>query len=352
MGRKLLWASLVLAPITLLLRFVFHAGDTTLFVAAAASLIPLAWLIGEATEHAGEHTGPGIGGFLNASFGNAPELIIALFAVNAGLPDVVRGSLVGSVVSNILLVLGVALIFGGQGGHGRPLDRFSLLLQLGLVLVATGLFLVPSVPSWTGDPERHTLTVLTIPVAIVLLGLYGFVTRRSLRRHKRLHEESGEEAAEGGWTLPVSLVALGAATVVTALISETLVHSLDSFAETAGISEFFIAAVIVAIVGNAAEHGGAIVIASRGKLRLATEIAVSSSAQVALLVTPAVALLSWLVRPALPLSFRPVELAAMGSAAALVALTVSDGRGRRWEGFFLVAVYAGVAAGFWVAGDR
>jgi Ca2+:H+ antiporter len=351
-GRKLLWGSLVLAPITLLLRFVFHAGDTTLFVAAAASLIPLAWLIGEATEHAGEHTGPGIGGFLNASFGNAPELIIALFAVNASLPDVVRGSLVGSVVSNILLVLGVALIFGGQGGHGRPLDRFSLLLQLGLVLVATALFLVPSVPSWTGDPERHTLTVLTIPVAIVLLVLYGVVTRQSLRRHKRLHEESGHEASAGGWTLTVSLVALGAATVVTALISETLVHSLDAFAEAAGISEFFIAAVIVAIVGNAAEHGGAIVIASRGKLRLATEIAVSSSAQVALLVTPAVALLSWLVRPALPLSFRPVELAAMGGAAALVALTVSDGRGRRWEGFFLVAVYAGVAAGFWVAGDR
>jgi Ca2+:H+ antiporter len=351
-GRKLLWASLVLAPITLLLRFVFHAGDTTLFVAAAAALIPLAWLIGEATEHAGEHTGPGIGGFLNASFGNAPELIIALFAINANLPNVVRGSLVGSVVSNILLVLGVALIFGGQGGHGRPLDRFSLLLQLGLVLVATALFLVPSVPSWTGDPERHTLTVLTIPVAIVLLVVYAVVTRRSLRRHKRLHEESGDEAAEGGWTLPVSLVALGAATLVTALISETLVHSLDAFAHAAGISEFFIAAVIVAIVGNAAEHGGAVVIASRGKLRLATEIAVSSSAQVALLVTPAVALLSWLVRPALPLSFRPVELAAMGGAAALVALTVSDGRGRRWEGFFLVAVYVGVAAGFWVAGDR
>ena len=107
MGRKLLWASLVLAPITLLLRLVFHADDTTLFVAAAASLVPLAWLIGEATEQAGEHTGPGIGGFLNASFGNAPELIIALFAVNASLPDVVRGSLAGSVVSNILLVLGV-----------------------------------------------------------------------------------------------------------------------------------------------------------------------------------------------------------------------------------------------------
>ena len=352
MGRKLLWASLVLAPITLFLRFGLHADDTTLFVASAASLIPLAWLIGEATEQAGEHTGPGIGGFLNASFGNAPELIIALFAVNASLPGVVRGSLCGSVVSNILLVLGVALIFGGEGGHGRPLDRFSLLLQLGLVLVATALFLVPSVPSWTGDPERHTLSVLTIPVAVVLLVVYGVVTRLSLRRHRRLHEESGEEAAEGGWTMPVSLVALGAATAVTALISETLVHSLHAFAESAGLSQFFIATVIVAIVGNAAEHGGAIVIASRGKLPLATEIAVSSSAQVALFVTPAVALLSWLVRPELPLSFRPVELAAMGGAAALVALVISDGRGRRWEGFFLVAVYVGVAAGFYVAGDR
>jgi len=351
-ARRLLWASLAVAPLTWIVDAVAHPGKVTLFILSAASLIPLAWLIGEATEQAGEHTGPGIGGFLNASFGNAPELIIALFAVNAALPDVVRGSLAGSVVSNILLVLGVALIFGGEGGHGRPLDRFSLLLQLGLVLVATTLFLVPSVPGWTGDPERHTLAVLTIPVAVVLLVLYGVVTRKSLRRHKRLHEESGDEAAEGGWTLAVALVVLGAATVVTALISETLVHSLHAFAEAAGLSEFFIATVIVAIVGNAAEHGGAIVIASRGKLRLATEIAVSSSAQVALLVTPAVALLSWIVRPALPLAFRPIELAAMGGAAALVALLVSDGRGRRWEGFLLVAVYAGVAFGFYAAGDR
>jgi Ca2+:H+ antiporter len=351
-GRKLLWASLVLAPITLLLRYAVHAGDTVLFVVAAAALVPLAWLIGEATEHAGEHTGPGIGGFLNASFGNAPELIIALFAVNASLPNVVRGSLAGSIVSNILLVLGAALIFGGQPGHGRPLDRFSVLLQLGLVGFAVALFLVPSVPGWSGDPERHSLAVLTIPVAVVLLVVYLGVTRRSLQRHKRLHEESGDEASAGGWSLPWALGALGAATVVTALISETLVHSLDSFAHSAGLSEFFISAVIVAIVGNAAEHGGAIVIAHRGKLRLATEIAVSSSAQVALLVTPAVALLSWLVRPALPLTFRPIELAAMGGAAVLVALLLADGRGRRWEGWLLAAVYAGVALAFGLAGDR
>ena len=351
MGRKLLWASLALGPLTLLLRYVFDVGDTALFVASAASLVPLAWLIGEATEHAGEHTGPGIGGFLNASFGNAPELIIALLAVNASLPDVVRGSLAGSVVSNILLVLGAALIFGGEGPGGKPLDRFSVLLQLGLVLLAVVLFLVPSVPSWSGHPERHSLAVLSIPVAIVLLLVYAATTVRGLRRHKRLHQESGETAGEG-WSLVVALVVLAIATVVTALISETLVHSLHSFAESAGLSEFFIAAVIVAIVGNAAEHGGAIVIASRGKLTLATEIAVSSSAQVALFVTPAVALLSWLVKPALPLSFRPIELATMGGAALLVGLVLADGRGRRWEGFVLVAVYACVALAFLAAGDR
>ena len=352
MGRKLLWAGLVLAPITFFLRYVVHADDTVLFIVAAAALIPLAWLIGEATEQAGEHTGPGIGGFLNASFGNAPELIIALFAVNASLPNVVRASLMGSVVSNILLVLGFALIFGTERTGSRPLDRVSLLLQLGLVLVASAAFLIPSVPSWTGDPERHALAVVTIPVAVVLLLLYLIVTARGLRRHARLHEESGEEAGEEGWSLAVALMTLGAATVVTALISETLVHSLHTFAHAVGLSEFFTAAVIVAIVGNAAEHGGAIVIAHRGNLPLATEIAVSSSAQVALLVTPVVALLSWLIRPALPLSFRPVELAAMGGAAALVALLLADGRGRRWEGWLLVAVYAGVAVGFFAAGDR
>src|SRR5712691_2149296 len=163
----LLWGSLVLAPVTIIVRYVLHAGDVPLFVLAAAALVPLAWLIGESTEHAGEHTGPGIGGFLNASFGNAPELIIALFAVADGLPNVVRGSITGSVVSNILLVLGFAILFGGDG----ELDRFSLLRQLSTVFVAVLILLVPSIPGWHGNPDRHSLALLTLPVAVVLLGI-------------------------------------------------------------------------------------------------------------------------------------------------------------------------------------
>jgi Ca2+:H+ antiporter len=347
-GRKLLWGSLVLAPVTILLRYLFHAGDVTLFVLSAAALVPLAWLIGESTEHAGEHTGPGIGGFLNASFGNAPELIIALFAVADALPEVVRGSLTGSIVSNLLLVLGLALV---AGDDGERLDRSSLFPQLGLVLAAVLLFLVPAVPGFERDPERHSLAVATAPVAAILLVLYAAATAWGLRRHKRLHAESGAEAGEA-WSLPLALAVLAAATALTAVASEILVHSLHAFAEAAGLSEFFIATVIVAIVGNAAEHGGAIVIARRGKLRLATEIAVSSSAQVALLVTPAVALLSWLVTPALPLSFRPVELVAMGASAVVVGLILWDARGRRREGVVLAALYVAVAAVFFAVGDR
>ncbi|MDX6487884.1 MAG: Ca2+:H+ antiporter [Gaiellaceae bacterium] len=349
MARTILWGSLVLAPVAIATRFVFHADDTVLFVLAAVALVPLAWLIGEATEQAAEHTGPGVGGFLNASFGNAPELIIALFAVGNGLPDVVRGSLAGSVVSNILLVLGVALIFGPNEGR---LNLRSLSLQLGLVVLGVLAFLLPALPALHGNPNRHSLAVLSIPVAVGLLLVYVVMTGRNLRRDRQAHSETDAEAAAGGWTLPVSLGALAAATIMTALISELLVHSLESFAHTANLSEFFIAAVIVAIVGNAAEHGGAIVIARRGKIKLATEIAISSSAQVALFVAPAIVLLSFFFAHPLALSFRPVELAAMGGAAVFVAIVIRDGVSKRWEGWMLVGVYAAVAATFLAVGDR
>jgi Ca2+:H+ antiporter len=345
-ARRLLWGSLVLAPITFVARFVFDAGDVTLFVLAAISLIPLAWLIGEATEHAGEHTGPGVGGFLNASFGNAPELIIALVAIDSALPNVVRGSLAGSVVSNILLVLGLAMFLGPDRAR---LGTRSLLTQLALVFVAVLAFLIPAVPAFHGNPDRHSLAVVTIPVAIGLLGLYVVITARNLRRHRAAPRK---EARTLAWSLSRALVTLGVATAVTALVSEILVHSLHGFAKAAGLSEFFIATVIVAIVGNAAEHGGAVVIARRGGMVLATEIAISSSAQVAVFLIPAVALLSFAVTPALPLAFRPVEIVGMGGAAVIVAFVVRDGRSRRWEGALLIGFYALFVLWVYLVGDR
>jgi Ca2+:H+ antiporter len=344
--RRVLYLLLGLGPLVVVLDRT-GASDMVLFVVAACALIPLAWLIGEATEHAAHHTGPGIGGFLNATFGNAPELIIALFAVSNGLTEVVRGSLTGSVVGNLLLVLGFSLAFGGRG----TLDRESSLTSLALVVVATALFFIPAVPGWSGDPDRHSLAVLSVPVSIVLLLLYVTVTWYSLRRHHLLHIGGEGEETAPGWSLRVSLIVLAAATAITAFVAEILVHSLETFAEKAHLSDFFVAAVIVAIVGNAAEHGGAVVVAYRGRLKLAAEIALSSSAQVAVFLIPAVTLLSWAIEP-LALSFRPVELAALSGSAVFVSLVLYGGRSSRGRGIALVVGYVVVALAFFLVGDR
>ena len=346
MVRRILFALLALGPLVIVLDKFTEVGDIALFVLAALALIPLAWLIGEATEHAAHHTGPGIGGFLNATFGNAPELIIALIAVNSALTEVVRGSLTGSVIGNLLLVLGFSLLFGGEG----RLDRESSLTSFALVAFATVLFLIPSIPGWEGDPDRRSLAVVSVPVSIVLLLVYVVVTWYALRRHRSLHV-SDEAAMMRAWSLRFSLAVLSAATVVTAFVAETLVHTLEVFAEEVGLTEFFVAAVIVAIVGNAAEHGGAVVVAYRGNIKLAAEIALASSAQVAVFLIPVVALISWLIEP-LALSFRLVEILAMGGSVVFAALLLAGGRSTRWRGAALIAAYVLVAIGFYAVGDR
>ena len=345
MVRRALFTGLLLGPLTIVVHYALDQDETVEFVLAALSLVPLAWLIGEATEHAAERTGPGIGGFLNATFGNAPELIIALIAVHEGLTEVVRGSLTGSVVGNLLLVLGFSLVAGPRD----ELDRLSSFLSFGAIAVAVLLFLVPSVPSWDGDPDRHLIVQLSVPVSIVLLLVYVVVTLFSLRRHRELHVASDEEVE--AWTLQRALVVLGAATVVTALVAEILVGSLEAFAEKFGLTDFFVAAVIVAIVGNAAEHGGAVVVAYREKIKLAAEIALSSGAQVAVFLIPAVTILSWAIDP-LALSFRPVEIAALGVSVLAVGAILRDRRSSNWNGAVLILLYGIVAGAFFVAGDR
>ena len=341
-----MWGSLALAPVTIVLHYATDIGHTAEFILAAAALIPLAWLIGEATEHAAHHTGPGVGGFLNATFGNAPELIIALLAVHEGLTEVVRGSLTGSVVGNLLLVLGFSLLFGGRG----EIDRPSSFLSIGLVALAVLLLLIPSVPSWEGDPERDLIVNLSIPVSIALLLVYVAATWFSLRRHRLMHV-SDEAVDMAGWSFRTALGVLGIATVVTALIAEIVVGSIDRFAEDVGLSDFFVAAVIVAIVGNAAEHGGAVVVAARGQIKLAAEIALASSAQVAVFLIPAVTLLALFIDP-LALGFRAVEIAALAVGVVVTAALLAQGRSSRARGIALIAVYVAVAVAFFFAGDR
>jgi len=250
------------------------------------------------------------------------------------------------VIGNLLLVLGFSLLFGGTG----QLDRESSLTSFALVAFAVLLFLIPAIPGWEGDPDRHSLAVLSVPVSVILLLVYVVVTWLALRRHHTLHV-SDEPREIVGWSLPLSLAVLAGATVITAFVAETLVHSLEVFADELGLSEFFVAAVIVAIVGNAAEHGGAVVVAYRGNLKLAAEIALASSAQVAVFLIPAVALLSWAIEP-LALSFRQVEIAAVAGSVVFTAALLYRGRSTRWRGAALIGAYAAVAVAFFVVGDR
>jgi len=268
--------------------------------------------------------------------------------VAANLPVVVLGSLAGSVISNLLLVYGVTQIAGPDGAR---IDRRSLLVQLGLVGAAVVAFAVPTALGYTGTPQRSAVVAASVPVAIVLLLLYLAVVGRNLRRHRE-RDRAREDPGEGTWSLTTALAALAVATGATAWVSEILVHSLGAFATAVGLSEFFISVVIVAIVGNAAEHGGAIVIARNGKMRLASEIAISSSAQVALLVVPVVTLLSLLFSHHLALAFRWSELFAMAGAAIVTTAVVWDGRSSRREGLLLVVAYAAAVIVFYLVGGR
>lgn len=336
--------TLLLVPLVVVLDRLGAVGDLPLFVLACVALIPLSWLIGEATDNLARHTGPGIGGFLNATFGNAPELIIATIAASDGLTAIVRASLVGSIAGNLLLVLGFALLFGQRG----VIDRRSAYTSLAMVGFTTALVLVVSVPGFHGDPERRSLAVLSVPVAVLVLVVCMTVTWYALRRQRQLFKSAEPEAV--GWSMPAALVVLGIATVATAFVSETLVGTLQAFADTAHLSDFFVAAVIVAVLGNATEHGSAVLLARRGRVKLATEIPLASSAQIAGLVIPLVALISWGFTP-LALSFRPVELAAMAVAAALPALVLRAGRTSRLGGAILLAAYSAFAVVAYLSGD-
>jgi Ca2+:H+ antiporter len=343
--RRSLLALLALGPVAVAVDWFGPASELTVFLVAAAALIPLAWLIGEATDNAAYYTGPGIGGFLNATFGNAPELIIALVAVSDGLTEVVRASLVGSVVANLLLVLGFTLLLGRSG----RIDRTSAAISLGMVAFAALLLFVASVPGWHGDPERRSLAELAVPLAALLLVVRLAVNRYALRRQRALNE-AAETVGEAGWPFRVALAVLGLATLVTAFVTNSLVGSLQAFANRAHLSEFFVAIVIVAIVGNATEHGSAVLLARRGKMRLATEISLASSAQVAGLLIPLVALVSWTIEP-LALSFRPIELCALALATALAGLVLAPGRPTQRGGVILLVAYAVLVVAFYHSGS-
>ena len=325
-------------------------GSQWVFLTAAASLIPLAGVIGLGTEELADRSGPALGGFLNATFGNAAELIIAIVALHQGHVELVKASIAGSIIGNLLLVLGFSFFLGGLGKRSQKFNRTaatntSTMLFLGVVaLVMPAVFDLTLYGSLSA--ESTALTRLSLGTSVVLIVayagslVYAFTAGRDLFRPEQHHHRSDISIATA-----VGLLAAG--TILTAIQAELLVSALEPALHQFALTELFVGVVVVAIVGNAAEHYSAIVAARRDQMTLAVEIAVGSSAQIALLVGPVVVLYSFAIGHPMSLIFNSFEISAIALSVLATSMVVADGESNWVEGLQLISVYAVIALAFY-----
>jgi Ca2+:H+ antiporter len=337
------------------------AAAGAVFAASALGIVPTAALMGRATEELAARAGPGIGGLLNVTFGNAPELIIALFALQKGLQEVVKASIVGSIIGNILLVLGAAMLFGGLRRDKQTFSRTTASIQTTMLLLAGAALVMPAIfelvegkglPSPGAETVNYGPTVehLSLAVAIVLIATYVAGLFFSLKTHRDIFNPEYEDEATWGWSTRKSVLALAGAGVLVGLMSEVLVGSIEEASHAVGLSEFFIGVIVVAIVGNAAEHWVAVLVAMKNKMDLAVNIAIGSSAQVALFVAPILVLASFFLGPhPLALVFNGFELGAILIAILIANYVTQDGESTWFEGVQLLAVYAVFGIAFYYA---
>jgi Ca2+:H+ antiporter len=348
-GRIALIVTIVASVAAIVLDFGLHANQNLIFVVAAAAILGLAWVIGLSTERLGSLTGPQVGGILNATFGNIAELIIAFFALQAGLIQVVKASLTGSIIGNLLLVLGASIFIGGLR-HGTQTfsPRVAASNASLLVLAVIGL-LVPAVFAFTTrDPAQGSLTEESVLVSIALMAgyvlslIYGFShPAETLGGH-------GEAAEHGGppWSGRVAVAVLIGAALLLAVLSEILVGSIETFIDSFGLSAFFVGVVLVPTIGNLAEHLVAVQLAFKNKMEFAMAVSYGSSLQVALFVAPILVVLGALLGQPMDLVFTPLEVAAVAAAVGISALIALDGESNWLEGALLMIVYLILAVSF------
>src|SRR5918992_637801 len=352
----------VFIPVAIVLELV-HAEPVFVFGAAALGVIPCAAVMGEATEAIAAKTGPGIGGLLNVTFGNAPELIIAFFALLEGLQEVVKASIVGSIIGNILLVLGAAMVVGGWKRDKQTFSHTAANAQSGMLLLALAALIFPAVFQLIhggGLPEvgdervdfGSDLEQLSLGVAIVLLLSYFAGLWFSLKTHRAVFNPFAEEEEEEAhhWPVKRAAIYLALSAVAVGVMSEILVGSISEASDDIGLSEFFVGVFVVAIVGNAAEHWVAVLVAAKNKMDLAVNIAIGSSAQIALFVAPVLVLASFVVGPApMALVFNGYELGALLFAVLIANLVTQEGESNWFEGVQLLALYAVLGLVFYFA---
>jgi Ca2+:H+ antiporter len=341
---------LVALPISGVLVYV-HAPAYLQFITAAVSLVPLAALIGRATEDAAEHVGPALGGLLNATFGNATELVVAILALTRGLDEVVKASITGSIIGNALLVLGFSMIAAGFGRERVFFNRVAAATSAATLLLAVTALVMPAVFNLAVyghlQGSNPALNQLSLLVSIVLLATYGLSLVFSLITHRSVLVNVAEVDEKPDLSLGSALILLAIATGLTAIESDLLVSTIQPTTQALGITEFFVGAIIVAIVGNAAEHVSAVMVARHGQMDLAVSIATGSSTQIALFVAPLLVLISWLIGPPMSLVFNAFEIAAVALAGIVVTVASLDGETNWFEGVQLIAVYLILAIAFY-----
>ncbi len=330
---------------------IMHWSSILLFIIYCLTIIALASYMGRATESLAIVTGPRIGGLLNATFGNAVELIISIFALQAGLTEVVLASLTGSVLGNLLLVAGLSFFIGGIKFKRQRFNEHDARHNSGLLMFAIMVaFVIPEVFSQTmNDTDTVSLSVgISVILIVLYLGALFFklVTHRGVYQPHEQGAQHHEEEPE--WSKGKAIAVLAIATIAVAYVSENLVHTFESVAETFGWTELFIGVIIVAIVGNAAEHASAIIMAYKNKMDIAVEIAVGSTLQVAMFVAPVLVLISLFFPTAMPLVFTLPELVAMVSAVLVTIIISNDGETNWFEGAILLAAYLIMGIGFYL----
>jgi Ca2+:H+ antiporter len=344
---------LVFVPISMLVAWVLNVNDTVVFVCACIAIIPLAGLMGKSTEHLAGHFGPGVGGLMNASFGNAAELIIAIMALRAGEYAVVKASITGSIIGNILLVLGLSVFLGGLRHRKQVFDQTAAGVGSTLLVLSAIALLVPTFfHEFAGEMGRLQFEHLNLAISVVLFATYLLSLLFTLKTHKHLFAGPGEEpgAHHVGplWRIRTAVTVLVVSTTFVALMAEMLIHSVAHTAEQWGMSKVFIGVVLVAVIGNAAEHSTAVLMAMKNKMDLAVNIAIGSSIQIALFVAPLLVFLSYLVGPQhMGLDFTPFEEIGVIMAVAVVGMIAHDGQSHWMEGVMLLAVYIILAIAFW-----
>jgi Ca2+:H+ antiporter len=340
----LTWRNLLLLaiPASIALKYA-HASPVLVFTSACLAVLPLAGYMGEATEHLSQRTGPALGGLLNATFGNAAELIIAIAALQAGLVDLVKASITGSILGNLLLILGLSLIAGSSGRSIIRFNRTAAGMSAAMLSLAVVGLVFPAIFHSLHPEQAAQGMYLSEGVAIILGITYVCSLVFALKTHNSLFVGDEHEFPGVPWGISKALIVLAVATVGVAVESEILVHSVEAVTASLGLSQMFLGLIIIPIIGNAAEHATAIMVARKGKMDLALNIALGSSTQVALLVAPLLVLAGVILGQGMNLIFRPFEVAAIAMATIVTAIITLDGESHWFEGVQLLAVYAMVA---------